>query len=101
MAQVRSFQADGYWSGDWFGAEYGSSGVEGVTTHFVAEVDLLGNSRLLITRNPNGSAFAENSSFEMRQVDGITFVQEASDGRWSVRDAWLGSVLQTSATQQR
>ena len=90
MVAVRSFHAEG----SWISGESGRSEGAAVVTHFEAEVDLQGDNRLVLTRGAKDSSFADRRSFEVRQVDGITYAQETLDGPWSIEEEGEGSFLQ-------
>ena len=90
MAGVRSFHAEG----SWIVGEAGRLEGAAVVTQFEAEVDLQGDSRLVLTRGTKDGSFANSRPFEVRQVDGITYAQEPLDGRWSIEEEGEGSFLQ-------
>ena len=44
----------------------------------------MGDSRLLLTTYTHGSPYSEDSIFEIRQVDGVTYSQESQESRWAI-----------------
>ncbi len=76
MAQIESFEAEGSVI---LPPESDAIG-QSVPTQFWAEVDLRGDSRMMMSQDPNGQLFSGEDSKEIRYVDGTGYAKEHRSG---------------------